>query len=107
MKTSFLGVKVSEVNMILLEFTRPVRVTDISIFSATVNISISENPSQEVNQVNGWYIIENLEFSRYIGIVTGLNQTDIDYSKTEVIVEMHSPAGIQDKSGIEIESNVG
>ena len=93
--------------MILMEFTRPVRVTDISIFSAAINISISEESSQKVTQVNGWYILENPEFSRYLGIVTGLNQTEKDYSRTEVIVEMHKPAGIKDESGVEIESNVG
>ena len=93
--------------MILMEFTRPVRVMDASKFSATVNISITENHSQKVTQVNGWYILENLEFSRYIGVVTGLNQTEKDYSRTIVIVEMHKPAGIKDESGDEIESNVG
>jgi len=30
--------------MILLEFTRPVKVTDTLKFSAAINISISENP---------------------------------------------------------------
>jgi hypothetical protein len=90
-----------------MEFTRPVRVTDISIFSEAINISISEKPSQKVTQVNGWYIFENPEFSRYLGIVTGLNQTEKDYSRTEVIVEMHKPAGIKDESGVEIESNLG
>ena len=58
-KTSFLGVRLSSANMILLEFTRPVKVTDISTFSATVNISISENPSNKVTQANGWNVMEN------------------------------------------------
>lgn len=93
--------------MILMEFTRPVRVMDASKFSAAITISIREEPSQKVSQVNGWYILENLGFSRYIGVVTGLNHTEKDYITTEVIVEMHKPAGIQDESGIEIESNFG
>jgi hypothetical protein len=72
-KTSFLGVRVSSANMILLEFTRPVRVTDTLKFSAAINISITENPSQKVTHANGWNVMENPEFSRYIAVVNGFN----------------------------------